>query len=86
MSTIRVFSGGAPKEVFLKLTPQFEKASGHKVEFVFAVMSTLKEKVAKRDAVDVLVMPTNMLDPYEREASCVRRAAPSSASFRSTPS
>jgi molybdate transport system substrate-binding protein len=30
MATIRIMSGGAPKDIFLQLTPQFERQSGHK--------------------------------------------------------
>ena len=30
---IRVYTGGAPKEVLTVLTPEFEKQSGHKVQF-----------------------------------------------------
>jgi ABC-type molybdate transport system substrate-binding protein len=43
MATIRVFSGGAPKPVFTYLSPAFERESGHKVDYVFAVMSTLRD-------------------------------------------
>jgi len=67
MATIRVFSGGAPKEIFLNLTPQFEKASGHKIDYVFAVMSALKDKLAAGEKADVLVMPTNILDGYQKD-------------------
>jgi molybdate transport system substrate-binding protein len=66
MATIRVMSGGAPKEIFLQLTPQFEQHSGHKVEFVFAVMSALRDKLAVGEKADVLVMPTNILDDYQQ--------------------
>jgi molybdate transport system substrate-binding protein len=66
MATIRIMSGGAPKEIFLQLTPQFERKSGHKVEFVFAVMSTLRDKIAGGEKADVLVMPTNILDDYQK--------------------
>ena len=67
MTTIRVMSGGAPKEVFAQLTPQFETRSGHKVEFIFAVMSALRERLAAGEKVDVLVMPTNLLDGYQKD-------------------
>jgi len=67
MAAIRIFSGGAPQDVFKHLTPKFEKQSGHKVEFVFTVMSALREKVAAGEAADVLVMPTNILDGYEKD-------------------
>jgi molybdate transport system substrate-binding protein len=72
MATLRVFSGGAPQEVFKQLTPPFERQSGHKVEYVFAVMSALREKVAACEPADVLVMPTNLLDGYEKDGG-VRR-------------
>src|SRR5512139_79368 len=67
MATLRVMSGGAPKEIFLQLTPQFERQSGHKVEYVFAVMSALRDKLASGEKADVLVMPTNILDGYQKD-------------------
>lgn len=66
MATIRIMSGGAPKEVFAQLTPQFEQRSGHKVDFVFAVMSALRDRLAGGEKADVLVMPTNILDGYQQ--------------------
>ena len=68
-------SGGAPKEIFLQLTPQFERQSGHKVEFIFAVMSTLRDKLAAGEKADVLVMPTNMLDGYQKNGVVQAQAA-----------
>jgi molybdate transport system substrate-binding protein len=65
MATIKVMSGGAPKEVFGVLTPVFEKQSGHTVSYSFAVMSALRDRLAAGEAADVLVMPTNVLDGYE---------------------
>src|SRR5690242_19007656 len=62
MAAIKVMSGGAPKEIFLKLTPQFERQAGHTVEYVFAVMSALRDRLAAGENADVLVMPTNILD------------------------
>ena len=66
MAILRIFSGGAPKEIFLQLTPQFEGTSGHKIEYVFAVMSALRDKLAAGENADVLVMPTNILDDYQK--------------------
>lgn len=67
MPVLRIFSGGAPKEIFLKLTPQFERQSGNKVEYVFAVMSALRDRLAAGEKADVLVMPTNILDAYQKD-------------------
>ena len=66
MATIKVFSGGAPKEVFLRLSPAFEQQTGHKLDFTFAVMSVLRDRLAAGERTDVLVMPTNILDDYEK--------------------
>ena len=66
MATLRIMSGGAPKEIFLQLTPRFERKSGHKIEFIFAVMSALRDKLAAGEKADVLVMPTNILDEYQK--------------------
>jgi molybdate transport system substrate-binding protein len=65
MATIKILSGGAPKEVFLTLTPEFERQSGHKVDFTFAVLSALRDKLSAGEKVDALVMPTNILDGYQ---------------------
>jgi len=45
-SEIKVMSGGAPKEVFVVLTPKFEQQSGNKVVFVYEVLTALREKLA----------------------------------------
>ncbi|HZP71666.1 MAG TPA: substrate-binding domain-containing protein [Pseudolabrys sp.] len=67
MATLRIMSGGAPKEIFLELTPRFEKQSGHKADYLFAVMSALRDKLAAGEKADVLVMPTNILDAYQKD-------------------
>ncbi len=66
MATVKIFSGGAPKEVFLQLTASFERQTGHTLDFTFAVMSALRDKLAAGEKADVLVMPTNILDDYEK--------------------
>ena len=64
---IRIFSGGAPQEVFAALTPEFERQTGHKVTFVYEVITALRERVAKGETADVLVMPVPVLDAYARD-------------------
>jgi molybdate transport system substrate-binding protein len=59
-------SGGAPKEIFVELTLKFEAKTGNKVDYVFAVMSALRDRVAAGEKADVLVMPTNILDGYQQ--------------------
>jgi molybdate transport system substrate-binding protein len=66
-SEIRVMSGGAPKEVFVLLTPKFEQQTGNKVVFVYDVLTALREKLTAGEKADVLVMPVPMLDGYAKE-------------------
>ena len=67
MATLRVMSGGAPKEIFLQLAPAFERQTGHKLDFSFAVMSALRDRLATGEKADILVMPTNLLDGYQKD-------------------
>jgi molybdate transport system substrate-binding protein len=67
MAHLLIFSGGAPKQVFNKLTPEFEHRSGHKVSFVFAVTKVLSDRLSAGEKPDILVLPTNILDAYQGE-------------------
>jgi molybdate transport system substrate-binding protein len=61
-SAIHVMSGGAPKEVFALVTPKFERQTGHRVRFTYAVITALREKLAAGEKADVLVLPAPVLD------------------------
>ena len=67
MAALRILSGGAPQEVFKQLTPQLERETGHKADYVFAVISALRERWQPAKPADVLVMPTNILDGYQKD-------------------
>ena len=71
-SEIRVFSGGAPQEVFAALVPKFEQQSGHKVTFVYEVITALRERIARGETADVRVMPVGSL-PRTEVGKAVRR-------------
>src|SRR5690349_12677325 len=66
---IHVMSGGAPKEVFALLTPGFERHTGHKVRFTYAVITALQEKLAAGEKADVLVLPAPVLDGLARNGT-----------------
>jgi ABC-type molybdate transport system substrate-binding protein len=42
---LRVMSGGAPQGALSVLTPTFEQASGHKVNFTFMTLTALRQKL-----------------------------------------
>ena len=64
---IHVMSGGAPKEVFALLAPKFEQQTGNKVKFTYAVITELREKLGAGATVDVLVLPTPVLDSLAKD-------------------
>jgi len=60
-------SGGAPKEVFAVLAPRFEEQTDNKVEFTYAVITELREKLSAGATADVLVLPTAVLDSLAKD-------------------
>ncbi len=66
-NAIHVMSGGAPKEVFALLTPEFEQQAGHRVVFTYAVITALREKLAAGEKADVLVLPVPVLDGLAKD-------------------
>src|SRR6516165_4824729 len=64
---IHVMSGGAPKEVFALLAPKFEQQTDNKVEFTYAVITELREKLGAGTTADVLVLPTPVLDSLAKD-------------------
>jgi molybdate transport system substrate-binding protein len=59
---IQVMSGGAPKEVLAVLTPQFEKETGHKVHFIYIVISAMQQKLAAGEKPDMVLMPVPAIE------------------------
>lgn len=59
---IRVYTGGAPKEALLVLTPEFEKQTGHKVHFTYAVIAELQKKLAAGERPDMVLMTVPALE------------------------
>ncbi len=55
--TITSIAGGAPKPVFDRLGPLFERRTGHKLNALYDTMSGIAARVAAHEALDVLLMP-----------------------------
>src|ERR1700730_13763484 len=52
---IHVMSGGAPKEVLTELVPEFEKATGHKVNITYIVISAMQQKLSAGERPDMVL-------------------------------
>jgi molybdate transport system substrate-binding protein len=67
MATITSIAGGAPRPVFDRLGPIYERRSGNKLNALYDTMSGIQGRLAKHDALDVLLMPVSMLDVLEKD-------------------
>jgi len=58
---IRVFSGGGPQDALRHLAPEFERATGHHVEFTFQLVTEIQRKLAAGEKADVIVLPVPLI-------------------------
>ncbi len=63
---IRVFSGGAPQSVLRGLAPEFEKATGHRLEFTFALVTAIQQKLAAGEKADLILLPVPLIAATEK--------------------
>jgi molybdate transport system substrate-binding protein len=63
---IRVFSGGAPKEVLERLAPEFVAQTGIKVSFTFALVTVIQDMLAKGEKADLVLLPAPLLAASEK--------------------
>jgi molybdate transport system substrate-binding protein len=64
--TIKVLSGGAMKSLMVEAATLFERASGLKVEFRFALTSVLKKEIEDGAGFDIALLPRPELDELTR--------------------
>jgi len=64
MVTITTIAGGAPKPVFDRLGPLFERRSGYRLNALYDSMSGIAARVAAHEALDVLLMPVATIEGY----------------------
>lgn len=63
---IRVFSGGGPQEALRHLAPEFERATGHRVEFTFRLVTEIQQKLAAGEKADVILLPVPLIAATEK--------------------
>lgn len=63
---IRVFAGGAPQQALQGLAPEFEKSTGHKLHFTFALVTAIQQKLASGEKVDLVVLPVPLISATEK--------------------
>ena len=63
---LRVMSGGGAQAALQALTPQFQSATGNKVELTFAVVGEIQQRLMNGERADVVVLPLPLLDAVEK--------------------
>jgi len=63
---LRVYSGGAPQETLKLLAPEFEKTTGHRVAFTFAVVAAIQQRLEAGEKADVVLLPAPLIDALEK--------------------
>ena len=63
---LRIYSGGAPQETLKLLAPEFEKATGHRVAFTFAVVGAIQQRLEAGEKADVVLLPAPLIDALEK--------------------
>jgi molybdate transport system substrate-binding protein len=66
---IRVFCGAAPKEALRNLSPEFERATGARVEFTFELVSEIQRRLAAGERADAILLPVPLLAATEKTIS-----------------
>lgn len=68
---ILVLSGGAAQSALKAVLPVFESRSGHAVKIDFAPAGAIAKRVAAGEVFDLLVLPAENVDAYERQGKVV---------------
>jgi molybdate transport system substrate-binding protein len=63
---IRVYSGGAPALALRGMAPEFEAATGHKMQFTFALVTDIQQKLAAGEKADLILLPVPLIAATEK--------------------
>jgi molybdate transport system substrate-binding protein len=72
---ILVLSGGAAQSPLRAALPAFEARSGHKVNIAFAPAGEIARRVGAGEVYDLLIMPAENVDAYEKQGRIVAGSA-----------
>src|SRR5689334_18736628 len=64
---LKVLCSNGPREVMLELAPEFERASGHKLNLTFGLAAAFKQKIEAGEPFDVVVLVPALLDDVIRQ-------------------
>ncbi len=68
---IKVLSAGAVRAAVTELADQFRQETGHTVQFTFATVGALQQKIAAGEAADLFIMSDGAIQELERKGTVV---------------
>ena len=63
---LRVYSGGAPQETLKLLGPAFEQATGHRLDYTFAIVGAIRQRLEAGEKADVVLLPVPLIEALEK--------------------
>ena len=66
---IRVLSGGGPQVPLRAVIPEFEEATGHRVNPTFAHVSVIQQKLAAGEKADLILLPVPLIAATEKSVA-----------------
>jgi molybdate transport system substrate-binding protein len=63
---LAVYSGGAPQVTLGLIAPAFEKVTGHRPRFTFAVVGAIRQRLQAGENADVVLLPVPLMDGLEK--------------------
>src|SRR5437867_1510375 len=63
---LRVHSGGAPRDALKLIAPVYEQQSGHKLQFTYAIVGAIQQRLLAGEQTDVVLLPAPLLESLEK--------------------
>ena len=61
---IRVLASNGVRAVFVELLPRFERANGRRLETLFGTTASIKQRIEKGEAFDVVIVTSEAVDDF----------------------
>ncbi len=68
MSTVKIMSAGAVQSMVTALAPEFERASGHKLDLNFNTVGSLRARLEGGEATDIAILSDSAIVALEKQA------------------
>jgi molybdate transport system substrate-binding protein len=71
MNNLKILAAGATEGPLTELLPEFERASGHRVDIEFGTVGSLRDRFVGGEKADAIVLSTVVLEALEKDGRFV---------------